>query len=43
MIESHIGFAAVFVLVLARIPIAFAMGLVGMVGFMLETNFRASI
>ncbi|MFC4671828.1 TRAP transporter large permease [Seohaeicola nanhaiensis] len=43
MIESAIGFAAVFVLVLLRIPIAFSMGLVGMVGFAWQTNFRASI
>lgn len=43
MTESLIGFAAVLVLVLLRIPIAFAMGLVGMIGFMLETSFRASI
>ncbi len=43
MTESLLGFAAVLVLVLLRIPIAFAMGFVGMVGFMFETNFRASI
>ena len=43
MTESLIGFAAVLVLVLLRIPIAFAMGFVGMIGFMLETSFRASI
>lgn len=43
MTEAMIGFAAVFVLVLLRIPIAFAMGLVGMIGFAYETNFRASI
>lgn len=43
MIESIIGFAAVFVLVLLRIPIAFAMGLVGMIGFTFETSYRASI
>lgn len=43
MIEGLIGFAAVLALVLVRMPIAFAMGLVGMVGFMMETNFRAAI
>lgn len=43
MTESLIGFGAVLVLVLLRMPIAFAMGLVGMVGFMLETSFRGSI
>lgn len=43
MIESLIGFAAVLALVLLRIPIAFAMGFVGMIGFMFETSFRASI
>ncbi|MBY5932731.1 TRAP transporter large permease [Tateyamaria omphalii] len=43
MIESLIGFAAVLVLVLVRIPIAFAMGCVGMIGFMFETSFRAAI
>ncbi|MEL6523097.1 MAG: TRAP transporter large permease [Pseudomonadota bacterium] len=43
MTEGLIGFAAVLILVLARMPIAFAMGLVGMLGFMWETNFRAAI
>ena len=43
MIESVIGFFAVFVLVLLRIPIAFAMGLVGMIGLTLETSYRAAI
>ena len=43
MAEGLIGFAAVLALVLARVPIAFAMGFVGFVGFMLENNFRASI
>ncbi|WGI22276.1 TRAP transporter large permease [Amylibacter sp. IMCC11727] len=43
MTESLIGFGAVLVLVLLRMPIAFAMGLVGMIGFMLETSFRGSI
>ena len=43
MIEGLLGFAAVLTLVLVRVPIAFAMGFVGFVGFMLENNFRASI
>ena len=43
MLEGLIGFAAVLILVLLRIPIAFAMGLVGMVGFMWESGYRASI
>lgn len=43
MIASLIGFAAVLVLVLLRMPIAFAMGLVGMVGYMIENSFRGSI
>lgn len=43
MFEGLLGFAAVLVLVLIRVPIAFAMGIVGMVGFMFETSFRASI
>lgn len=43
MIESLIGFAAVLVLVLLRMPIAFAMGLVGMVGYMIETSYRGAI
>ena len=43
MTEALAGFSAVLVLVLIRVPIAFAMGVVGMAGFMLETNFRASI
>ena len=43
MIASAIGFAAVFLLVLLRIPIAFAMGFVGMIGLVYETSYRASI
>ncbi|MCR9134787.1 MAG: TRAP transporter large permease [Alphaproteobacteria bacterium] len=43
MFEGLMGFAAVLVLVLLRVPIAFAMGIVGMVGFTYETSFRASI
>ncbi|MEM1388793.1 MAG: TRAP transporter large permease [Pseudomonadota bacterium] len=43
MIASLTGLAAVLVLVLLRMPIAIAMGLVGFVGFMEERNFVASI
>ena len=43
MVEALIGFFAVLVLVLIRVPIAFAMAFVGMIGFTLETSFRASI
>ncbi|MEM7439271.1 MAG: TRAP transporter large permease [Pseudomonadota bacterium] len=43
MTESLIGFAAVLMLVLLRMPIAFAMALVGFVGLMYERNFKAAI
>ncbi|MEM7525851.1 MAG: TRAP transporter large permease subunit, partial [Pseudomonadota bacterium] len=43
MTEALIGFGAVLALVLLRMPIAFAMGLVGMIGYMGETNFRGAI
>ena len=43
MIAGMIGFLCVLVLVLLRMPIAFAMGLVGMIGFMIENSFRGSI
>ena len=43
MIEGLIGFACVLFLVLLRIPIAFAMGFVGMIGYMLENSFRGAI
>lgn len=43
MIESLIGFAAVLALVLMRMPIAFAMGLVGLIGYMMETSYRGAI
>ena len=43
MIESVIGFAAVLLLVLLRMPIAFAMAIVGMAGMTYETNFTAAI
>tara|TARA_R110000751_G_scaffold8041_1_gene32484 strand:- start:100 stop:1416 length:1317 start_codon:yes stop_codon:yes gene_type:complete len=37
-----IGFAAVLVLAFLRIPIAFAMGIVGTIGYALETSITAS-
>jgi len=43
MIEAVIGFGAVLVLVMLRMPIAFAMGLVGMIGYMNETSFRGAL
>ncbi len=43
MTEALIGFAAVLALVLLRMPIAFAMGVVGMIGYALENNFRGAI
>ncbi len=43
MIESLIGFGAVLFLVLLRMPIAIAMGLVGVIGYAQQTSFSASI
>lgn len=43
MSEAAIGFAAVLALVLARMPIAIAMGLVGIVGYAVETTPRAAV
>jgi len=43
MLESLLGFAAVLVLVLLRMPIAFAMGLVGMIGFAYVNSTRGAI
>ncbi|MFK7963945.1 MAG: TRAP transporter large permease [Burkholderiaceae bacterium] len=43
MTEALIGFAVVLVLVFLRMPIAFAMGLVGVVGFSLQTNPTAAV
>ena len=43
MVESLIGLGAVLFLVLLRMPIAIAMGLVGFVGFMEIRGFRAAI
>ena len=43
MTPALIGFAAVLLLVLLRVPIAFAMGLVGIIGYASETNMSASL
>ncbi len=43
MTASIIGFAAVLVLVMLRMPIAIAMGVVGIVGYSQETSLRAAI
>ncbi len=43
MIASLIGFAAVLILVLLRMPIAFAMGLVGLTGYAIETSYRGAV
>ncbi len=43
MTAALIGFTAVLVLVLLRMPIAIAMGLVGIVGFASETSSRAAV
>ena len=43
MITSIIGFIVVLALVLLRMPIAIAMGLVGIIGYAQETTLRASI
>ena len=42
MIEALLGFAGVFVLALLRIPLAFAMGLVGIVGLGLMRGWSAT-
>lgn len=42
MIEALVGFGAVFVLALLRVPLAFAMGLVGFVGLGLLRGWSAS-
>lgn len=43
MIEGLIGFAAVLALVLVRVPISFAMGIVGVVGYMYESSLRGAM
>ena len=43
MLLSVFGFVAVLILVLLRMPIAIAMGLVGIIGFAYQTSGRAAI
>ncbi|GGB34010.1 C4-dicarboxylate ABC transporter permease [Roseibium aquae] len=43
MLESLVGFAALLALILLRVPIAFAMGLVGTVGFAYMVNWHAAL
>jgi len=43
MTAAILGFAAVLALVLVRVPIAFAMGLVGILGYAHLTSMRASL
>jgi C4-dicarboxylate transporter, DctM subunit len=43
MIESVIGLGAVLLLVFLRMPIAIAMGLVGLIGYSQLTSFKAAI
>lgn len=43
MIASLLGFAVMLVLAFARVPIAFAMAIVGFVGFAMLTNVNASL
>ncbi|MBO6757593.1 MAG: TRAP transporter large permease [Roseibium sp.] len=43
MLVSLVGFAALLALILLRVPIAFAMGLVGTVGFALLVNWPAAM
>ena len=43
MQESLIGFAVLLALILVRVPIAFAMGLVGMAGFGLMVSWSAAL
>ncbi|MEO5772408.1 MAG: C4-dicarboxylate ABC transporter permease, partial [Burkholderiaceae bacterium] len=42
MTESLIGFGAIFVLALLRVPLAFAMGFVGFVGLGLMRGWPAT-
>ena len=43
MIEALLGFAAIFVLAILRIPIAFSMGIVGFVGLGLLRNWNSAL
>ena len=42
MIEALVGFAAFLALAFLRVPMAFAMGIVGFVGFAYKVNFNAA-
>ncbi|MCD6044200.1 MAG: C4-dicarboxylate transporter permease, partial [Burkholderiales bacterium] len=42
MIEALIGFAAFLALAFLRVPMAFAMGIVGFAGFAYKVNFNAA-
>jgi xanthosine utilization system XapX-like protein len=43
VIEGLLGFAAMFALMALRVPIAVAMGLVGLVGFAMMRSWPAAI
>lgn len=43
MIESLLGFAAIFTLALLRVPLAFAMGIVGVVGIGLTRGWMPAL
>jgi len=43
VLESLVGFAALLALILLRVPIAFAMGLVGTIGFAQMVNWHAAL
>ena len=43
MIPALFGFAAVLILVLLRMPIVFAMGLVGIIGYSYQTSVHAAV
>ena len=43
MTEALLGFAAIFALALLRIPLAFAMGLVGVVGIGLTRGWQPAL
>lgn len=43
MTEALVGFAVVLLLVFLRMPIAFAMGIVGVIGYSMQTNLKASV
>ena len=43
MIEALLGFAAIFTMALLRIPLAFAMGIVGVVGIGLTRGWSPAL